>query len=207
MRYEKSVAAFVLLTCSALAPGKDKKKVTLPDQVLNAETVLVLIDPDAGVAPDAPLANPAARDDVESALINWGRFRFANDVSTADLVITVRKGNGKVAQDTIGGVPVNNRPIVFQRTESGGGLGAGRGTPSAAGDPASPPAPDPMPQVEVGPAQDTFAVFIGKRSHPLDTAAVWRYTAKDGLRSHDVPAVDEFRKAITQAEKERARKP
>jgi hypothetical protein len=50
-------------------------------------------------------------------------------------------------------------------------------------------------------------VFIGKRDHPLDTAAVWRYTAKDGLRSHDVPAVDEFKKAITQAEKERANKP
>ena len=35
------------------------------------------------------------------------------EASTADLVISVRKGNGKIAQPTIGGVPTNDRPVIF----------------------------------------------------------------------------------------------
>ncbi len=35
---------------------------------------------------------------------------------------------------------------------------------------------------------------------------VWRYTAKNALQSPSVPAVDEFKKAITEAEKQQAAK-
>jgi len=36
---------------------------------------------------------------------------------------------------------------------------------------------------------------------------VWRYVGKDGLRSPGVPAVDEFRKAVVEAEKQLANNP
>jgi len=207
MQCQKGIAFSLLLACSVLAAGKDKKKASLPDVVLQAETVLVVIDPDAGVALDAPLANTTARDDVEKALMKWGRFRLVTDVSTADLVITVRKGNGKITQGTTGGAPTNSRPVIFQPTDSGVRMGGSRGTPPTGDDPTRPQSPGSSPGVEVGPAQDTFAVYIGKRNGALDFPPAWRYIAKDALRSPSVPAVDEFKKAITEAEKERAAKP
>ena len=109
MRYPWKVAFSITLMCCLVAAGKDKKKIILPTDVLEARTVLVVIDPEAGIAVDAPNANRTAQGDVEKALMNWGRFTLAPDVSTADLVISVRKGNGKVVQPTIGGVPTNNR--------------------------------------------------------------------------------------------------
>ena len=63
------------------------------------------------------------------------------------------------------------------------------------------------PQVEVGPAQDMFVVYRGKRDNALDYPAVWRYIAKDALRSPDVPAVDEFRKLIAKSEKQQTAAP
>jgi hypothetical protein len=50
-------------------------------------------------------------------------------------------------------------------------------------------------------------VFEGKVESPLDGAPGWRYMARDGLKSHGVPAVDEFRKAVAAAEKAAAKKP
>jgi hypothetical protein len=207
MHSRNCLVVLMFLACSVLAAGKDKKQPLLPAVVLRAETVFVEIDPDAGIAPDAPLANQTARDDVEKALMNWGRFRFANDRSTADLVITVRKSNGKIAQGTIGGVPTNNRPVIFQPSDSGVRVGGTRGNPPGGSDPSSTETPNPSPQVEVGPAQDTFAVYFGKEGNVDNSSPVWRYTAKDALRSPSVPAVGEFRKAIAEAEKQQASKP
>jgi hypothetical protein len=207
VHFPRNLTLSLLLACGLLAAGKDKKKTTLPTQVLQAETVLVLIDPQAGLAPDAPFANQRARDDVERALMNWGRFRFASDVSTADLIITVRKGNGRVAQGTIGGLPANNRPVIFEPTNSGGRGGVSQGTPPSAGDPGAAQPATPSPQVEIGSPDDTFTVYYGKRDNALDAPAVWRYTAEDALRSPGVPAVDAFEKAITEAEKQQTAKP
>ena len=116
MRYQRALAgALVLVMCCAVAAGKDKKKkILLPADVLQSRTALVVIDPDAGMSVDAPNANRTAQEDVEKALMKWGRFELATDVSTADLVIEVRKGSGKIAQPTIGGLPTNSRPVVFE---------------------------------------------------------------------------------------------
>jgi nucleotide-binding universal stress UspA family protein len=207
MRFPKGIAFFLLLMCCVAAAGKDKKKILLPADVLQAETVLVVIDPDAGVALDAPNANRTAREAVERALMNWGRLRLAPEVSTADLVITVRRGNGKIAQPTIGGLPTNSRPVILQPTNSGGRVGGSEGTPPMAGDPTGPQTSHPTPQVEVGSADDVFEVYRGKSENALDTAPVWRYSGKDALRSPDVPAVDAFRKLVVEAEKQRAANP
>jgi hypothetical protein len=43
--------------------------------------------------------------------------------------------------------------------------------------------------------------YRGGVGDPLDSPAVWRYIAKDCLRAPTVSAVEEFRKAIAEAEK------
>lgn len=202
------IALIVMMACMvATAKGKDKNKVVLPADVLQARTVLVLVDPDAGMAVDAPIANRTAQEDVEKALMNWGRFQMALNVSDADLIITVRKGNGKLAQPTVGGIPTNNRPVIFEPTDSGVRGGIHTGTTSTPGDPTSDQPGMPRPQTEVGPTQDMFVVYRGRRDSPLDSPPVWRFGAKDALRSPGVPAVDEFRKTIIEAEKQQGKKP
>jgi hypothetical protein len=195
MKYRRSLVSFACVACCLAAAGKDKNKVLLPDDVLMAQTVLVVVDPDAGTAIDSPMANRTAQEDVEKALMNWGRFRMAMDASDADLIITVR------------GVPVNNRPVIFEPSDSGVRIGGHTGTPPDAGEGTSSQPQSPGPQVEAGAAQDMFAVYRGKSDNALNAPAVWRYNEKDGLRSPGVPAVDAFRKVIVEAEKQRAARP
>ena len=58
----------------------------------------------------------------------------------------------------------------------------------------------------MGGAQDMFVVYRGNKANlqdsPLASPPVWRYTAKDALESPDVPAVEVFRKAIADTEKQ-----
>ena len=68
MLLRKLLAVTTILLCSALAPAKDKKKTILPADVLRARTVLVIVDPTAGVDARNPNANRAARAEVEKAL-------------------------------------------------------------------------------------------------------------------------------------------
>ena len=75
----------------------------------------MIVDPTAGVDVRDPTANRAARADVEKALNQWGRFTLVQEGLTADLVITVRKGNGKLIQPTIGGTPINGTPPAAVR--------------------------------------------------------------------------------------------
>jgi hypothetical protein len=195
----------LLVLCASLTLTGNDKKTVLPAYVLNARTVLVLIDPDAGTSMTSPLANKKAQDDVEKALMKWGRLKPVLDSLTADLVITVRKGSDKVVQPTIGGLPTNDRPVIVQPTDSGIRLGGQKG--QAPGTQTSPRDTTPGPQVEVAPREDIFTVYEGKVGNPLERTAVWRYANKDALRSPSVPAVDEFRKAIEEAEKQQKKKP
>jgi len=213
MLRRKGIAVCVLALCCAVAAAKNKKKVPLPEDVLRAQTVLVIIDPNAGMDIEDPNANRIARVDVEQALMKWGRFSLATEASTADLVITVSKGNGKIAQPTIGGVPNNNRPVIFEPSNSGVRIGGRQGTTGDPGDPSNPQSqpPNPQPEAQIGRSEDMFVVYRSNRNDPrdapLDSPAVWRYTAKNALHSPDVPAVDEFRKAIVESEKQLAGKP
>ena len=125
----KGLTVSVLLLWCLVGAAKDKKKALLPADVLEARTVLVIIDPDAGIAAEHPNANRMAREDVEKALMKWGRYSLVMEPSTADLIITVRKGSGKIAQPTIGGVPTNNDIGVLQPTDSGGRVGGRQGNP------------------------------------------------------------------------------
>ena len=201
------VLVLFLLFAAPIVAG-NKKKVVLPAYVLNARTVVVLIDPNAGISPEAPLANKTAQEDVEKALARWGRLSPVLDPSTADLVIAIRKGSGKIVRETIGGMPTNDRPVVGQPTDTGIRVGAQKGR-----SPSAPTQPLPQdtraaPQTEMGFSEDTFVVYEGHASGPVDQQPpVWRYTNRDALHSPNVPAVAEFRKLIEETEKQQKSKP
>ena len=198
------LAAILLL--AAVVDSKDKKKEVLPASVLQARTVLVLIDPESGISLSDPAGNKVARDDVEKALIKWGRFTPMLDGESSDLVIVVRKGHGKHVEPTIGGVPNgNDRPVVLQPTDNGVHIGVQQGRPPEA-TPRTQTDTTPHSQVEVGPAEDAFAVYEGGKESVPDHAPIWRYIKKDALHSPDVPAVEEFRKAIAETEKQQQQK-
>jgi hypothetical protein len=188
---------------AGLAPANDKKKETLPAEVLAAQTVVVLVDPDAGMSTSEPLANRTAQEDVEKALAKWGRLKLVLvGGDNADLVITVRKGNQKIVQPSISGEPTNDRPLVVVPSDNGIHVGAQQGRPP--GSTEAPPG-DTSPRLggEVGATDDRFLVFRGgSGAPPLERAPVWRYVAKNGLHSPDVPAVAEFRKALEAALKQ-----
>jgi hypothetical protein len=203
----KGFTVSVLLLWCLTGVAKDKKKALLPADVLEARTVLVIIDPDAGIAVDQPNANRMAREDVEKALMKWGRYSLVMEPISADLIITVRKGSGKAARPTIGGVPQNSDIGVIQPTDSGGRVGVRQGNPAITEGPLNrqPTSAGPRPQMEVGDSQDMFVVYRNNKENPsgspLDAPAVWRYSAIDALASPEVPAVAVFRDVISKSEK------
>ncbi|HEV2276381.1 MAG TPA: hypothetical protein VGR96_19570 [Acidobacteriaceae bacterium] len=204
--------ASTLLAMSLLVTfgfAKDKAKSALPGDVLSAQTVAVLIDPNAGLSVDDRQANQVAQKDVETALLNWGRFQPVLGTQTADLIVVLRKGNGRLVNQTIPDPRQNNRAGVITPADNGVSIGAQHGPrPNLSGGPVlgSGP-PSPHSQTEVGEVDDSFLVYRGGVEDPLDSTPVWKYIAKDGLRPHNVPAVAAFRKAVAEADKAAACKP
>jgi hypothetical protein len=201
-----SLLIFSALVLSSAA-AKDKKPV-IPEDVLRAQTVRVMVDPDAGEPIDQPNANAMARENVEKALMEWGRFRLVMDGQDSDLVIAVRTGSGHMTRPTMKGGPIDQRPGMGQGTDSTIRIGAQHGPPGPLNDPSmDPQSQRPRMGNEVGPSDDMFAVYRGGISDPLDSSPVWRYIKKDGLRPNpQVPAVEEFRKMLADAEKPKAPK-
>jgi hypothetical protein len=187
--------------------------------------VAVVIDPNAGIDPEDPRANQIAQKDVETALLNWGRFQTVISPADADMIIVIRKGHRRLVDATITDPRQNDRAGVINPTDNGIGVGAQRGSqpnlggsdgvrypqgqyPGGQSTPGQSPQPQtPTPQLEVGGGDDWFMVYEGKVAKPLNGAPGWRYMAQDGLRSHSVPAVEEFRKAVAAGDKAAAKKP
>ncbi len=213
MNFYKLPALTAIIFCCSLALAKEKKKAVLPADVLQARTVLVIVDPTAGVDAADPNANSRARVNVEQALDKWGRFMRVQDAITADLVIMVRKGNGKAVQTTISGTPINGTPPVnvgstSSPNETTTHVSRRTGNSGITNDPSNvdgnrPAAPHP--QAEAGPSQDLFVVYRGTtdepRWSPIDAPAVWSYSGKS------VEAVEAFRKLVTESEKQLASHP
>lgn len=198
------VSAVLALGSLLLVPtfAKNKKKSLLPGYILQARTVRIVIDPDAGEPLDQPRANYMARENVEKALTQWGRFDILMDGQESDLVIMVRTGDGKAMRPTIRGGAIDRRPGWGQGTDSSTRIGGQQGQAPPLNDPSmNPPNNGPHISNEVGPFEDTFEVYQGNVQHPLDSSPGWRYIAKDCLRAPQVTAVEEFRKAIAEAEK------
>src|SRR5207245_8949574 len=129
-----------------------------------------------------------AQERREKALMNWGRVTLAMEPRTADLVILVRKSDGKLVSPTITS-PGNTRPVIMEPTDQGIRIGGQRGTPPDVTDPGigGPQDPRPHTSTEIGPSGDVFVVYRGGVEYPLDTPPYWRYIAKDSLNSPAVP--------------------
>ena len=224
--YAAAMVAGLLLPSLALA--KDKEKYTLPTYVLQARTVVVLIDPNAGVSLDDPRANEVAQRDVETALLNWGRYQTVLVGHSADLVIVIRRGTGKMASGSIHDPRQGQRPGAIDPTDTGVAVGVQHGPPPPYagetpmpdasqgsvngpmnGPPNEPISGRPYPQAEAGTsiAEDSFLIYQGNVNDPLDASPVWRYEAKNALKPHSVPAVDAFRKALDEAEQAAGKQP
>ena len=197
----------VLVTVGLLVASagfaKDKAKKILPPYVLSATTVAVVIDPDAGESLTDPRANRTAQKDVETAMLNWGRFQTVMGAEQADLVIVVRRGAGKFISQTVKDPRQGDRSGVINPTNDGISIGGQHR-------PGGPPPSERGPQTEGGSQDDSFVVYEGNttnpQENPLDKAPAWRFMAKDALRPHSaaphaVPAVEEFKKALAEAEK------
>ena len=194
------ILASLVLVCLSFA--KDKNKNNLPSYVLNAHTVFVMTEPDAGAPLTDLTGNKKALDDVERAISRWGWLTLVTDAQTADLIITIRKGHGKIVEPTIGGGPINDRPVVVQSTDNSVRV-AGRGRQPEPQDPSlDPQNPSIHPQTEMGSPNDSFTVYQGRVEHPLDRAPVWRYIHAEGLRGPAVPAVTRFREAVEEAQRQ-----
>jgi hypothetical protein len=203
----------ILLSALSLSIAA-KKKPQVPDFILKAQTVCVIIDPDAGTSLTTPLGNKTAQDDVEKALMKWARFRLVQEPGRADLVVVIRKGAGKPVDRTIGNLPTNDRPVTVQQTDNAIRLGGQKGRAPGSPDQTMPQDTHPEQQTEVGPtvAEDSFIVYgpgngtgpdMGSSpgSQVIDRNIGWRSQGKNVLKSPDVPAVSDFRKAVEETEK------
>jgi hypothetical protein len=203
--------AWLLLLTLLIAPtvnAKDKKK-TLPEVILRARTVLVVIQPDAGEPLDRPNANATARGNVEKALMEWGRLQPVMDGQEADLVVAVRAGTGRISSPTVKGGPIDSRPTVGQQTDTSIRIGVQQGHPPPLNDPSMSGPRDNRPHIsnEAGSSEDSFEVYLGDTQYPLDSSPLWRYVAKDCLQAPFVSAVEQFRKAVAESEKPHQKKP
>jgi hypothetical protein len=206
MRRRIALILPAILVLSILASAKEKQKNPMPFYVLRAHTIAVIIDPDAGRSITDPQANETAQKDVETALLNWGRFEPILSVQNADLIIVLRKGNRRLAEPTVPDSRQNGRAGVIEPLDNGIAIGAQHGFQPGQSTTPSSSSPTPS-QTEISTPEDSFLVYQGNVDYPLDAPAIWRYTAKDGLKSHSVPAVDAFRKAIAETEKAASKNP
>ncbi|NYF92002.1 hypothetical protein RBB79_20205 [Tunturiibacter empetritectus] len=198
------LALVACLLMATVAGAKNKAEKNVPDYILRAKTVNVMVDPGAGIDLKDPRANQVAQKDVETALLNWGRFQPVIFTQNVDLIIVICKGHKQVVDTTISDPRQNNRAGVIDPTANGVSVGAQHG--NGAGMPDASSHEPTHPQTEIGTTEDTFFVYNGDAERPLEGPVGWSYVAKDGLRSHNVPAVEEFRKALAAADKAAAAK-
>jgi hypothetical protein len=213
MTVRQRVALLAFLICSlSLSIAVAKKKPQVPDYILKAQTVCVIIDPDAGTSLNDPLANKTAQDDVEKAIMSWHRYSLVQEPGRADLVIVIRKGANKPVDRTIGNLPTNDRPVTVQQTDNAIRIGGQQGRAPGSPNQTMPQDTRPEQQTEVGTAvaQDSFVVYgpgnmdMGHSagSQMGDRNVGWRSMGKNILKSPEVPAVSDFRKAIEDTEKQ-----
>jgi hypothetical protein len=209
MRRFLTLLTLSVLTLLPLSAKEKQPKSPMPFTVLKAQTIAVIIDPDAGRSVRNPQGNETAQRDVETALGNWGRFQTTMSYLNADLIIVIRKGSGRMVDETIPDPRQNGRVGTTEPLDNGIYVGAQHGTPPnpTSRQTTKESQPTTPTQVEVKDPNDTFLVYMGGSDTPLDGTPIWRYVAKDALKSPSVPAVVAFRKAFAETEQAASKNP
>ena len=201
------VAVGLLSAVPVLAKSKDK---ALPAYILQAHTVAVIIAPATEADLQDPRGDALAQKDVEAALVKWGRFQPVDTTVGADLIIVVHKGHlrrvdatttdasqpGGVNPASSGSSTAAPRPPLMGGQDGMGPRGPQTGIPQGG---SAPPQPQ-QPQTEMM-SDDSFTVFDGRAERRLKGNPGWRYMGSEGLHSHDVPAVEAFKKAVVAGDK------
>jgi hypothetical protein len=178
-----------LFSLMLLAPAFAKNKKLLPDEVLHAKTIMIMILPAPGTPVDEKDIQ-ATQDGVRNAFAKWGRFASA-DGGTPDLLIVCRKGHAEA--------PTPNLPPPERIHPTTGRTIPDSDAPGMRG-----------PDLERQPAMakllvedDVFEVYPGGVDRPLEKAPLWLYKGKGVLQGSKVAAVERFRKAIEESERQR----
>lgn len=190
--------------------AKDKTKNSLPDYVLKARTVVIVVAPEPARPLTDPIQNRTLQEDVEKAFVQWGRLQPVYNVLSADLVVALRKGTARTITPTVSSIPTDGGSVVVAPTGREAVIvGGQQGPPDLSNDPAlgRPQTTHPQVGTQIGPSDDTFEVYRGGVEYPLDSVPVWRYSGRGALYSPNVPAVAHFREAIEKAEKSAQHKP
>ena len=201
------LVATLAVSMGSAALAKKKDKAPLPEVVVKAQSVAVLILPGTRESIADPVGNRTAQQDVEKAFMKWGRYQLKQEAFTADLVIGVRKGTGTVASPTVGGPIPDTRPGTIETTDNAIRIGVQKGQPpdeTRSGDAGA--AGTNGRGVQDGGAEDVIEVFLGGDGYKADSAPIWVCRKVDGLRPPTMSAVEQFRKAVEETEKAIAQK-
>jgi hypothetical protein len=202
MRRFLTLLALFAFSLLPLTAKEKQKKSPLPPSVLEAKTISIIIEPDAGHSLENPMANQTAQKDVEAAILKWGRFQPMLSTQNADLIIVIRKGTGHIADASISDPQNSGRPGSMTPSNDGVPVSDQRSNQPSLDNRPPPTNPGtPTTHGDITNTEDSFLVYDGHAQTPLNLPPIWRYNGVDGLRSHSVPAVDGFRKAVTETEK------
>lgn len=102
--------AALALTITVSATAQKKPKQTIPDEVLKARYVAVVVYNDRGFARNEP-DDLRAQSLVEQALRKWGRYTVTMNVADADFVIAVR--TDRMGSARIGTVATSRPPVTL----------------------------------------------------------------------------------------------
>lgn len=176
----------VLLFCvflSFLVPAfaqKNKQKIGIPQAVVTAQYVYVTSYNGDRFDRQTSMEDRRAIDAVERAIQAWGKYRLVTRPSDADIMLVVRPG--EIAAARVGvDVPIGT---------GGGRIDTGRPK---------------EPTVGVGAGfsnspEDMLMVSLTAQEPANSVSFIWRRSQRNGLQGRNPTLVDEFRKAVQEAE-------
>lgn len=175
---------------SGVASAQKKPKDNFPALILHARYIYVTAFTGDQFNPRVMQEDRIAMNDVINALRKWGRYAITYNENNADLVMVVRRG--KVAA-LKGGVILGGPNVSVGRPGVDVGVGRpGAGTGTSSGGPGV------YSGAEAGSPDDTLMVMRGGEP-PLDTSALWRRSAHNGLQGPNPALVQAFKKDVEQA--------
>jgi hypothetical protein len=208
-----TILFFIALAVVPLASAKNKKKQPLPNYVLKAQTVAVVIPPEAGEPLTSPAANRTAQVNVMNECI-VEMMQIQGGVGFTDRGLDRSRTEGTCEWPNDPQFP-RGLPTGYPRWRcspfrwrSCPPAGVSRRSPDLTNPGVGRPSTrTPNIANEAGMSEDSFEVYMGGVDYPLDAPPVWRYVAKDALNSPQMTAVQQFRNAVNESDQLSQQKP